>query len=286
MMAGPDPAPREGALNSLVAQLSGEPWVWFALKLAAGLLLLLCGLRLGRWMANLQRRLLLRAHVDEILAEFLRNVTYALVFALILVSALEIAGFPTTSLLTALGAAGLAIGLALKDSVAHIAAGVLLVALRPFRAGDSVNIAGQEGVVEGIFMFQTRIHTADNREIVLMNAAVIGAPIINYSQRAMRRSDITLTLAHESDLRNVFAVAREAIGADSRIFRNPAPYLGATEITEHGIALIVQVWSSAAEMGAVRSELLMRLQDALRARGIAFAKAPAALPKPPVATGT
>ena len=265
--------------STALAQVAASPYAWFALKLALGLLLLVIGFRLGRWLADLERRVLLRAHVDAILAEFLRNATHVLLFAIIVVSALELTGFPTTSLLTALGAAGLAIGLALKDSLSHIAAGVVLIVLRPFRVGDTVNIAGQDGVVEGIHIFQTRLHTLDNRDLVFMNGAVIAAPIFNYSQRPNRRCDISLTLPHDADLKRVFATVREAVGADARILDDPAPYVAVSDILDRGIILVVQVWSAAKVMAAVRCDLLVALQELLSAQGVEFVR-PYAAPVP------
>lgn len=260
-------------LPEWLTRWAADPFVAFGLKIVGGLLLVFIGARIAGWLANLQRRILLGVRVDRILAEFLRNVTYALVLAIIVISALQITGFPTTSLLTALGAAGLAIGLALKDSLAHIAAGVVLIVLRPFRVGDSVNIAGQDGVVEGIYIFQTRLHTFDNRELTFMNGAVIGAPIFNYSQRAQRRSDITLTLELGNDLQAAFAAARAAIAADSRILADPPPYLAVSDINERGVMFVIQVWTPTAAMGAVKSDLLVELMRRFDAAGIELAHA-------------
>jgi small conductance mechanosensitive channel len=260
------------AAEGSIEQFINQPFVWLGIKIAAGLVLLLIGMWIGKRLADFERSVLLRAKVDQILAEFLRNVTYALILALIVVSALEMSGFPTTSLFAALGAAGLAIGLALKDSLSHIAAGVVLIVLRPFRVGDSVNIAGQEGIVEGIFIFQTRLHTYDNRDLIFMNGAVMAAPIINYSQRNVRRSDINLVLAHDADLAAAFAVARSLADEDERILKTPAPYMGVADITERGVLFQIQVWSSAADMNAVRSDLLVKLQGGLPARGAKFAQ--------------
>ncbi len=257
---------------SAVRDALSEPYVLPALKIIGGLLLIVIGIRFGRWMADLERSVLLRAHVDRILAEFLRNVSYAILLALIIVSALEMTGFPTTSLLAALGAAGLAVGLALKDSLANIAAGVLLIVLRPFRVGDSVKIGGQEGVIDGVFIFQTRLHTFDNRDIVFMNSAVVAAPIFNYSQRTERRSDITLTLAHEVDMKKMFDIARSAVEADPRIRKDPMPSIAVSDITERGIVLAIQVWSEADVMGPMRSDLLQELQTRFGASDIPFAR--------------
>jgi small-conductance mechanosensitive channel len=258
--------------HRLLGELTSEPLVQVALNIAFGLALLLLGMRIGRWLTNFEHRVLLRAHVDAILADFLRNVTYAIFLVLLLVSALDISGFPTATLLTVVGAAGIAIGLALKDSLAHIAAGVILIVLRPFRAGDSVKIAGQEGVVEGVFIFQTRLHSPDNRDIVLMNGAVLGAPIINYSQRATRRVDVVLHLATTADLGQALALAQQAVAADARVQTDPAPTILITEIAETGVALSIQVWCRSDDLDSVRSDLLRRTHDTLSQHDIAFAQ--------------
>jgi small conductance mechanosensitive channel len=276
MAAGANPGTgatsTDDSLGSRILAIINEPVVWLGLKIVVGLLLVWIGIRVGGWLSNLSRRLLLRAHVDPLLAEFLRNVTYVAFLALLIVSALELSGFPTTSLLTTLGAAGLAIGLALKDSLSHIAAGVVLIVLRPFRVGDAVNIAGQDGVVEGIFIFTTRLHTFDNRDLIFMNGQVIAAPIFNYSERPNRRIDITLQLTHGADLRQVFELARQAVAADKRILAEPAPYIAVGDITEKGIAFLVQAWSATADMGVVKSDLLLRLQTELAGHAIEFTR--------------
>ena len=261
-----------GGVAGAVLDFLNRPPVWFSLKVLLALVLVWIGIRVGRWAANFERRLLLRAHVDQILAEFLRNVTYVAILALLIVSALELSGFPTTSLLTTLGAAGLAIGLALKDSLSHIAAGVVLIVLRPFRVGDTVNIGGHDGVVEGIFIFQTRLHTPDNRQLTFMNGQVIAAPIFNYSECESRRNDINLLLAHDADIKKVFELTRAAVAADRRISKQPAPRLAVGDINDKGIAFQVQVWTSSADMGDMRSDLLTRLQTEFGVHGVGLVR--------------
>ncbi|MBW8811288.1 MAG: mechanosensitive ion channel [Lysobacter sp.] len=259
--------------QGLIERLVPDPLLQFAAKIVLGVALLLIGLRAGRWLANIGQRVLLRAHVDVILAEFLRNIAYATCVVVLLFSALEVSGFPVTTLVTVLGTAGIAIGLALKDSLAHTAAGVVLIVLRPFRVGDKVNIANQEGVVEGVFIFQTRLHAADNRDIVLMNGAVLGAPIVNYSQRALRRADIALLLRCDGDLRPALDVAREVAAADARIEKDPPPSATITDISDRGAALALNVWCKSADVDAVRTDLLLHLHEAYSRRGIALAQA-------------
>jgi small conductance mechanosensitive channel len=259
--------------QNIAEHLFSDPLLLFFGKIALGLALLLIGVRLGRGLANLERRVLLRARVDTILADFLRNITYAACIVLLLLSALEISGFPSATLLTVLGTAGIAIGLALKDSLAHIAAGVVLIVLRPFRVGDKVNIANQEGVIQGVHIFQTRLKAADNREIVLMNGAVVAAPIVNYSQRALRRADISMLLRCDGDLKPALDAAREVAAADARIEKDPPPSATITDISDRGAALSLNAWCKSEEVDAVRTDLLLHLHEAYAKRGIALAQA-------------
>jgi len=259
--------------QGFVEQLTGDPLLQLALKITIGITLLLIGLRIARWLANTERRVLLRAHVDVILAEFLRNITYAAFLVLLLFTALELSGFPTATLVAVLGTAGIAIGLALKDSLAHIAAGVVLIVLRPFRVGDKVNIANQEGTIEGVYIFQTRLHAADNRNIVLMNGAVLAAPIVNYSLSAKRRAGIVLMLRADGDLKQALAIAREVAAKSACVDQDPPPEATITEISERGVTLSLGVWCNTGDVDTLRSDLLVRLHEAFAKHDIALAQA-------------
>ena len=153
----------EGWLQAALA----HEWAW---RILVGMGIAVVGVWLARWAARIVDRLMHRFAVEDILRNFLRNLAFAIAMVIVFIAALDIAGVPTTSLLAVVGAAGLGIGLALKDSLSNIASGVMLIVLRPFHTGDSVQIAGLEGVVESVRIFQTRMHTADNREIILPNS--------------------------------------------------------------------------------------------------------------------
>ena len=167
----------------LVRDLRGIDWLQlletWGLKLLAAIAIFVAGRWLARRLSAGLERVLGRAHVDSTLSGFLRNIAYAAMLVLVLMTALTAIGVPTTSMFAVLGAAGLAVGLALKDSLSNIASGVMLIVLRPFRAGDHVIAAGQEGTVLEIRVFQTRLRAFDHRVIILPNSEITTAPIVN-----------------------------------------------------------------------------------------------------------
>lgn len=228
-------------------------WVW---RILVAIGIAVFGLWLARWLARLLDRLMLRFAVEDIMRNFLRNLAYAIALVIVFIAALDFAGVPTTSLLAVVGAAGLAIGLALKDSLSNIASGVMLIALRPFRAGDIVQIAGLEGVVESVRIFQTRMHTPDNREIILPNSQITAAPIINFTGRSERRVDVTLPMAFGDDL----AVVRESLVAIARanphVHETPAPVVLVSALGEGTVSLQLRAWTGAREHAVTQSELM------------------------------
>lgn len=170
-------------LQSLDLPNLPEQAIHFGLRLAAALVLVLIGFWLIARIANLFRRALERGHLDSTLTGFLRNVVYGILFALLLVAALEFAGLPSASLITALGAAGLAIGLALQGSLSNLAWGVLLILFRPFRVGDMVQFGSIQGTVERVDLMQTYLIMPDNRQAIVPNAKVGSDAIITQPAR-------------------------------------------------------------------------------------------------------
>jgi len=238
----------EGWLQAVLA----HEWLWRGL---VGIGLAVVGLWLASLLSRGLDRLMLRLSVEAILRNFLRNLAYALGLVVVLIAALDFVGVPTTSLLAVLGAAGLAIGLALKDSLSNIASGVMLIVLRPFRAGDAVQVAGLEGVIESVRIFQTRMHTADNREIILPNSQITTSPIINYTARGERRVDISVPMAFGDD----FPALRESLlrlaQANTRVRAEPAPEVVVAALGEGTVSLQLRAWVASREFGPVQAQL-------------------------------
>ena len=166
---------------------------------------------------------LVRAHVESTLCNFLRNVSYTALLVVVAVSALQKIGVPPESLAAVVGAACLAGGLSLKDSLANIAAGVLLVILRPIKEGDYVLIAGQEGVVMGVRIFQTQIRTYDERVITLPNSNVMSSPIVNYFTTPTRRLEMPIHIGYDDDVERAKTLLVKIAQEDQRVLENPQP---------------------------------------------------------------
>ena len=251
--------------EGLMTEALAHDWVW---RILIALALAVVGMWLARKLSRLLDRVMLRFSVDEILRSFLRNLTYVIALVIVFIAALDFAGVPTTSLLAVVGAAGLAIGLALKDSLSNIASGVMLIVLRPFHAGDMVKIAGLEGVVDSVRIFQTHIHTVDNLEIILPNSEITSAPIINYTGRGERRVDVSLPIGFGDDV----AAAREGLLAlareNPRVRALPAPEVLVTTIGESTVTLQLRAWCASRDHASVQAELMESLLADYSRRGI------------------
>lgn len=242
----------------------------YALRGVVALLVLLVGAWLAARLANLLRRAMERARVDPTLTGFLRNLLYGMLIAVLAVATLDFAGLPTTSLIAALGAAGLAIGLALQGSLSNLAWGVLLIMFRPFRAGDVVQVAGITGTVERVDLMYTALILPDNREAAVPNAKVGSDAIINFNRRGTRRVELTVGIGYGDDIGRASAAVRALIEADPRILRDPAPDVAVQRLAESSVDLCIRVWVRTADVWNVQTGLLRALKERFDAEGISI----------------
>lgn len=259
-------------MAELLQRLIDLPWASYlgqlALRLALALLVLLLGLWLVRLAMKVFARLLARMAVDSMLGDFLRNLLSGALVVLVVVGALDQAGVPMTSILAALGAAGLAVALALRDSLSNLAAGVMLILLKPFRAGDLIGIAGQTGKVESLRLMHTVLLTPDNCELVLPNNRVASEPILNFTARATRRVDLLFGIAYRDDVGHAFEVLRAVLATEARVLADPPPQLLVERLTENGVELAVRPWVANGDYQEARANLLRRCKESLAAAGI------------------
>jgi len=174
----------------------------------------------------------------------------------------------TASVVAVIGAAGLAVGLALQGSLSNFAAGVLIVAFRPFKSGDYVEVAGVAGSVDSIQIFQTILKTPDNKMIVLPNSAVIGGAITNYSRYDTRRVDFLIGVSYNADLKKTKQVLREVVESDPRVLKDPAVNVSVHALADSSVNLVVRPWVNSADYWAVYWDLTQAMKEALDDNGI------------------
>jgi small conductance mechanosensitive channel len=233
--------PTMDALLEQFQQFASAHAVPFAYKLFAAIVTLVIGrfiaTRVSRGLDNL-----LRKKIDPTVASFVGNIANIALLAVVIIAALDRIGVETTSLIAIVGAAGLAVGLALKDSLGNFASGVMLILFRPFRVGDYVEAGGTAGSVREIRIFATIFTSPDNRVITVPNGAIMASTITNYSQMPTRRVDMKVGVSYSSDLAKVKRVLTEILTRDERVLPEPAPVVAVATLGDSAIDVLVRPW--------------------------------------------
>jgi small conductance mechanosensitive channel len=226
----------------------------------------------GRWVAKLLSRLaakaLAKARIDKTLVRFTENLSYVVLLVFVVVAALATAGVETTSFIAVLGAAGLAIGLALQGSLANFAAGVLMIIFKPMKVGDFVEIGGIKGTVQEIQIFNTLIDTPDNIRAIIPNAKVTSDNIKNYSTNGTRRVDLVIGVSYEDDLKKAQEAMERVLAGDSRVLKDPPAKVAVFELAESSVNFVVRPWVKATDYWDVYFDTTGRIKMALDAAGI------------------
>lgn len=240
------------------------PW---SIKIALALLILVIGNMLARMVTRLVTRLMIKAGVDGILVKFLGSIFYILLLVAVIVAAIDGLGVNVASLLTIVGAAGLAVGLALKDSLSNFAAGVMLIVFRPFKIGDLITVAGVTGVVDEIGMFSTMLHTTDNQRIVVPNSGVINGTIVNASALPTRRIDLLVSISYNDNIARAKELVTRLVTADPRVLKEPEFVIGVMELAASSVDLFVRPWVKTEDYWTTRADLIEKIKMALDEAG-------------------
>ena len=251
-------------------QVAGALVLGWGLRLLAALLIYV----IGRWVAKALTRwvgkAITKADIDATLARFLSSILYMVLIVFVMLTALSAIGINTTNFLAILGAAGLAVGLALKDSLSNFAAGVMLVFFRPFRSGDYIEAAGISGTVVSIKIFNTILRTPDNRIITVPNALIYADSITNFSAEDKRRIDLVIGIGYDDDIARAKALIQGVLGQDNRILDEPAPVMLLVELGESSVDIAVRPWVKSSDYWQVRSDLLEHIKRALENAGLSI----------------
>lgn len=241
------------------------PW---GSKILLALLIFIVGRMVARLVARGVSKALTTARLDPILVNFAGAVVNTALLVLVIVFALSQLGLDTTSLVALVGAAGLAVGLALKDSLAHFAAGVMLIVFRPFKLGDYVEVGGVAGSVDKISIFSTRLKTPDNKVVTVPNGNIFGNTMTNYSEESTRRIDLVVGISYDSDLLKAKSLLDEIVGKHDKVLKDPAYRIAVSELADSSVNFIVRPWVNAADYWDVRFELLETIKLRFDAEGI------------------
>ena len=226
----------------------------------------------GKWVAErisgLLRKLMTRAAFDIMLVKFLGNIIHAVLLAVVVIAALDHLGVPTTSMVAVFGAAGLAIGLALRDSLANFASGIMLILFRPFKVGDFIEAGGISGIPEEIRIFSTVICTPDNRLIVVPNGQIANGVIVNFNAKPTRRIDLLIGVSYQDDLGKVKQVLQEVLSSDRRVLTDPAPVIAVADLADNCVNLNVRPWVNTPDFWETRADLLETIKKHFDQHGI------------------
>lgn len=200
--------------------------------------------------------------VDNTLGSFFASLAYYGIMAIVLIAVLNRFGVETTSLVAALGAATLAIGLALQGTLSNLAAGVMIIFFRPYKLGDFVEVAGQAGSVKDITLFTTELATGDNKKIIVPNGSAWGDVITNYSANDTRRVDFTFSIDYSDDIDKAMGIIQQTLGSDDRVHKDPAVF---TAVTAHGgssVDIVARVWCASGDYWGVYFDAMKNVKEA------------------------
>lgn len=240
------------------------------IKLLVALIIFLTGRQVVKIVGRALDRMMERSRIDVSLRKFLGDLVYAVLLVAVIIAALDAVGVKTTAVVAVLGAAGLAIGLALQGSLSNFAAGVMLIVLRPYKVGDLVMIGKYLGKVDAIRVFQTILVTLDHREVTIPNGQIIAQPIENLSTLGRRRVDLIVTVAHTTDLGQMRTLLEGVVAADPRIQQTPATTIDIAEITDLGVKLHLRPWTSVENYIKVSSDTMERIKATMESAQLKY----------------
>jgi len=244
--------------------------VEFGLKILVAIIIFYVGRIVARMLTSTLHKVMQRQEVDKILETFVCNLVYWLVMLFVIIASINHVGIETTSLIAVMGAAGLAVGLALQGSLSNFAAGVLIVIFRPYRVGDYIEAAGVAGTVLQVQILTTMMKTPDNKEIIVPNSQIMGSIITNYSANETRRVDMVVGVGYGDDLDKVRKVLQELADADDRILKDPACLIAVSELADSSVNFVLRPWAKTDDYWAVKFDLTEAIKKRFDKEGISI----------------
>jgi len=242
----------------------------YGIKVIAALAIFIVGRWVAKGIRRFIRKMMTHSKVDPTLISFVANLAYVALLAFIVIAALNQLGIQTASFIAILGAAGLAVGLALQGSLSNFAAGVLMIVFRPFKVGDFIEGAGVAGTVEEIQIFTTLLITPDNKTIIVPNSKITGDNIINYSAKGTRRVDMVFGIGYDDDIDKARAIIMDVVSGDERVMKDPKPVVLLSELADSSVNFNTRVWSKADDYWGVYFDTMEAVKKRFDAEGVSI----------------
>lgn len=252
----------------LPKEMSQELLLSWAVSISTAILVFVIGRFIVQMIIKVLRHALVKSKMDQLLVDFISSIAQAVLLLFVIIASLEQLGLDTTSLVALLGAAGIAVGLALKDSLQNFSSGVMLIIFRPFKTGDFIDAGGVMGAVEHIGIFTTNLKTPDNKQVIVPNGQIYSGVITNFSAKPTRRVDMTVGISYGSDLKKAKDIINEMLKQDKRILPDPAPVVAVGALNSSSVDLIVRPWVNSADYWNVLWEFNENIKQAFDATGI------------------
>ena len=253
---------------NLVMDQYAVPW---AIKIVMALVIFIVGRWVVKIVVNLVKKLLNRSgKMDEMLINFVASILNAILLLFVIIASLDQLGVDTTSLVALIGAAGLAIGLALQGSMQNFAAGVMILVFKPFKSGDFIEAGGVTGIVEQVNIFSSTLRTGDNKEVIVPNGSIYGGAITNFSARDTRRIDMVFGIGYDDDIRKAKEILEKLVAEDDRILKDPAPVIALSELGDSSVNFVVRPWVNSADYWNVLWDMNEKVKLTFDAEGISI----------------
>lgn len=246
-------------------QTQATPWT---INILSAILVFVFGRIVSRYLLRLYKRLMARTDFDPMLIDFFESILRAVLLIIVVVASLDQLGVNTASMIAVLGAAGLAIGLALQGSLQNFAAGIMMLIFRPFRQGDYIEAGGTAGTVEKITVFSTVMTSPDNKEIIVPNGNIYKDNIVNYSARDTRRIDLVFSISYESDVDRAKEILLKMVSDDDRVLEYPPIRVAVAELADSSVNIMVRPWVKTSDFWDARIEFIDRAKTVLESKGI------------------
>lgn len=247
-----------------------EYGVTYGLKIIGALVIFIIGKWVAKALTKFARKLMKRSEMDDMLVKFLGNIVYAVLLTFVVIAAISQLGIQTASLVAVIGAAGLAIGLALQGSLANFAAGVLTIIFRPYKIGDMVEVADQVGVVEEVDVFTTVLRTPDRTKVIIPNGQIMSDVITNFTDEEKRRMEVSVGIGYDDDIDKAREAIIAAVKQSPYVVDDPAPSVSVSELADSSVNLAVRPWVIAAKYAPASHDLNERVKKGLDAAGVSI----------------